>query len=295
MTAMDGIFAALLTPFAADETIDREATARLVDFQAQLGLDGLYVGGSSGEAMLQSREERGAYLADVAAAANGRMKLIAHVGAVATADVLALAEAAARAGYHAISAIPPFYYDFSRPEVLAHYRAVADASALPLIIYNFPARTAGFTLPELGELFAHQRIIGIKHTSSDMFMLERIRRQYPEIYVYNGYDEMALAGLAMGAQGAIGTTYNYLGDLFVQMRRDISAGRVDEARCLQKLANILIEVLIDVGVMPGSKGVLDIMGVPVGTSRRPFRQLTGQDRARLEAATAPILDWRRSR
>ncbi|WP_244606441.1 N-acetylneuraminate lyase [Arsenicitalea aurantiaca] len=270
-------------------------TRRLVDLQARQGIDGIYVGGSSGEAILQSREERAAYLADVAEAAAGRMKLIAHVGAVATADVLALSEAVAPAGYDAISAIPPFYYDFSRVEILAHYRAIADASALPLIVYNFPARTAGFTIAELGELFAHEKIIGIRHTSSDMFLLERIRRLYPDAYVYNGYDEMALSGFAMGAQGAIGTTYNYMGDLYVQLRRDVAEGRLDDARRLQGLANVLIEVLIAVGVMPGSKGVLDIMGVPMGHSRRPFRQLTTEDRALLEKAVGPILDWRKAR
>lgn len=295
MTAMDGIFAALLTPFTAAEAIDRGATARLVEFQVRQGIDGLYVGGSSGEAMLQSREERAGYLAEVAAANQGRLKLIAHVGAIATADVLALAESAEKGGYGAISAIPPFYYEFSRPEVLAHYLEIAERSALPLIVYNFPARTSGFTMAELGELLTHERIIGVKHTSGDMFLLERIRRLYPQALVYNGYDEMCLAGLAMGAQGAIGTTYNYMGDLFMQLRKDVAAGRLDDARRLQAMANVLIEVLIEVGVLPGSKAVLEIMGVPMGASRRPFRKITAAEVARLEAAVAPILDWRQSR
>lgn len=295
MTILDGIFAALLTPFAADESIDRQAIAGLVEFQVGQGIDGLYVGGSSGEAMMQSREERAGFLTDVAAANQGRLKLIAHVGAIATADALALADVAEQAGYQAISAIPPFYYDFSRAEVLAHYFEIVERSALPLIVYNFPARTSGFTFAELGQLLGHERIVGVKHTSSDMFQLERIRRQHPQALVYNGYDEMCLAGLAMGAHGAIGTTFNYMGDLFVQLRADFAAGRLDEARGLQAMANVLIEALIEVGVLPGSRTVLELMGVQVGQCRRPFRRTIAADATRLREALAPILRWREDR
>jgi N-acetylneuraminate lyase len=293
--ALDGIFSALLTPFDQDETIDRDAIGPLVDFQVRLGVAGLYVGGSSGEAMLQSLEERAPCLAEVASAAAGRLGLIAHVGTIATRDALALAEHAAKAGYHAISAIAPFYYDFSRPEVMAHYRAIADAASLPLIVYNFPARTAGFTLAELVELLSHPNIIGIKHTSSDMFHLERIRRAVPDALVYNGYDEMCLAGIATGAQGAIGTTYNFMGDLFVALREAVIAGRIDEARRLQAMANNVIEVLIAVGVMPGSKALLDMMGVACGPSRRPFRRIGAAEHERLRAAIEPVLQWRATR
>ncbi|WP_309082796.1 N-acetylneuraminate lyase [Chelativorans sp.] len=292
MTKLEGIFSALLTPFSEDESIDRRSIAPLIDFQVRLGVDGVYVGGSSGEAMLQSLEERAAYLSQVAEAAGGRLKLIAHVGTIATRDALSLAEAAAKTGYQAISAIPPFYYDFSRPEVMAHYRALADASGLPLIVYNFPARTSSFTLAELVELLSHSNIIGIKHTSSDMFQLERIRNAAPEAIVYNGYDEMCLAGLAMGAQGAIGTTYNFMGDVFVALRAAAAAGRLEEARKLQVMANRVVQVLIKVGVMPGSKALLEIMGVPCGHSRRPFRRIEPADTAALREAIAPIIAWR---
>ncbi|WP_342394641.1 N-acetylneuraminate lyase [Sinorhizobium numidicum] len=291
----EGIYSALLTPFSEDEAIDRQAIGPLLDFQVRLGVDGVYVGGSSGEAMLQSLEERAACLSDVAAAAEGRLKLIAHVGTIATRDALRLSEHAAKAGYQAISAIPPFYYDFSRPEVMAHYRELADASGLPLIVYNFPARTSGFTLPELVELLSHPNIIGIKHTSSDMFQLERIRHAVPEAIVYNGYDEMCLAGFAMGAQGAIGTTYNFMGDVFVTLRTCAAEGRIEEARRLQVMANRVIQVLIRVGVMPGSKALLGIMGVRCGTSRRPFRKIEASDLAVLREAIAPVLAWREDR
>lgn len=292
MTNLEGIFSALLTPFKDDETIDRAAIGPFVDFQVQQKIQGTYVGGSSGEAMLQSFQERSNALEWTADAAAGRLALIAHVGAIATADTIELAKVAGKNGYRAISAITPFYYGFSREEVMGHYRALADASTLPLIIYNFPARTAGFSTEELSSLLSHGNIIGIKHTSSDMYQLERLRKANPDALIYNGYDEMCLAGLASGAQGAIGTTYNFMGDLYVALRAHVLAGRIEDARKLQRMANDIIDVLITVGVMPGSKAALDVMGVHIGPSRRPFRKLHEAERARLERSLQPLLAWR---
>lgn len=295
MHSLTGIFSALLTPFDAHDGIDHEATASLVEFQVRQGLRGLYVGGSSGEAMLQSVPERSDYLGLVAEANAGRLALIAHVGAIATRDALVLAERAERVGYQAISAVTPFYYGFSRPEVMDHYTAIAEDSALPLIIYNFPAVTAGFSTAELCTLLTHPRIIGVKHTSTDLFALERLRRHAPDALIYNGYDEMCLAGLCMGAQGAIGTTYNFMGDLFVEVASLVARSRLPEAFALQQMANVVIEAIIDGGVMPSSKALLGIMGVPMGPSRRPFRLVEDSDRAKLLAAIRPVLDWRESR
>jgi N-acetylneuraminate lyase len=295
MSHLSGIYAALLTPFDAENRIDPVATEALLAFQVRQGIAGLYVGGSSGEAMAQSIPERADYLRLVAGMAGGKLRLIAHVGAVATDDVLTLAAVAADAGYDAVSAITPFYYPFSRGEVMAHYTEIADRSALPLVIYNFPAITAGFTLAELAGLLEHPKIIGVKHTSTDMYMLEKIKRRCPDALVYNGYDEMCLAGLVTGADGAIGTTYNFMGDLFVAIAGLVAAQRTEDARPLQVMANRVIDVLVEVGVMPGSKGIMDIMGVPMGDARRPFRRLTGADRDRLAASVQPILDWRATR
>ncbi len=295
MRSLSGIHAALLTPFDITGAIDPAATERLVAFQAGLGIAGLYVGGSSGEAMTQSVAERAVYLRHVAQLAGGRLRLIAHVGAVATDDVLSLAAVAADAGYDAISAITPFYYPFSRGEVMAHYTEVADSAALPLIIYNFPAITAGFSLAELATLLDHRNIIGVKHTSTDMYMLERIRRRCPDALIYNGYDEMCLAGLVSGADGAIGTTYNFMGDVFVEIERLVRAQQTGAALPLQVMANRVIDVLVEVGVMPGSKGLMEIMGVPMGHSRRPFRKLTPADRDRLAVVAQPVIEWRAAR
>lgn len=292
---LGGIHAALLTPFDKDDAIDWKSTEALVQFIIGQGVHGLYVSGSSGEAMLQSIDERADCLRHVAECARGKLKLIAHVGAVATRDVLKLADVAHASGYEAISAVTPYYYQFSRAEVMAHYRTIADKAALPLIIYNFPAITQAFSVAELADLLQHKNIIGVKHTSTDLFALERLRRHCPDALIYNGYDEMWLSGLSMGASGAIGTTYNLMGDVFVAIADLYQQAQTAQALELQKMANVIIEALIEVGVIPGCKVALDMMGVPVGLARQPFRRLNNDDRARLERALAPLLKWRESR
>ncbi|WP_292963732.1 dihydrodipicolinate synthase family protein [Novosphingobium sp. UBA1939] len=193
---------------------------------------------------------------------------------------------AAEAGYDAISAIPPFYYDFSRDELKAHYRALGGAVPLPLIVYNFGGRVGRLTNADLLELLDEPKVIGIKHTSQDLYLLERFKRHRPEAVIYNGFDEMCLAGLIMGADGAIGTTYNFMGDLFVRLAKAFAEGRIAEARALQVVANRVIDVLIEVGVFPGTKGILTLMGIDVGICREPFRALTDADRARLADCVA---------
>jgi N-acetylneuraminate lyase len=291
---LGGIHAALLTPFDKEGGIDLKSTEALVKFIISQGVHGLYVSGSSGEAMLQSIAERSDCLRHVAECGNDQLALIAHVGAVATRDVLSLAEVAHSSGYHAISAVTPYYYQFSRAEVLAHYHTIADNSALPLIIYNFPAITQAFSVTELSNLLQHKNIIGVKHTSTDLFALERLRRHCPDALIYNGYDEMFLAGISMGASGAIGTTYNLMGDLFVAIAKSFEQADGERALELQRMANVIIEALIEVGVIPGCKMALEMMGVSVGLARPPFRRLNNEDRARLEIALAPLLKWRES-
>lgn len=283
---LGGIISALVTPFAADGRLALDVVPALVEHQLAQGIAGFYVGGSTGEAFLQSVEERAAFLEAVAKATAGRCRLVAHVGAVATADALPLGRAAAEAGYDAISAIPPFYYDFSRDELKAHYRALGGAVPLPLIVYNFGGRVGRLTNADLLELLDEPKVIGIKHTSQDLYLLERFKRHRPEAVIYNGFDEMCLAGLIMGADGAIGTTYNFMGDLFVRLAKAFAEGRIAEARALQVVANRVIDVLIEVGVFPGTKGILTLMGIDVGICREPFRALTDADRARLADCVA---------
>lgn len=292
MTIARGIIPALVTPFDARDRVDERAVGALIDFLVKQGVDGIYVGGSTGEAVLQSAEERALCLRIVADATAGRLPLIAHVGAISTAEVIRLAEVATKCGYQAISAVPPYYYSFTRDEIFSHYQAIAEASSLPLVLYNFPAITKGLGTDDIIRLLGHPNIIGVKHTSSDFFALERMRQARPDAVIYNGSDEMCLAGFATGAQGAIGTTYNFMGDLFVALSGAAATGDLRAARRYQALANGIIVAIIELGVIPSTKAILGLMGIEVGTARRPFRHLSDNEIRRLSAVIAPLDQWR---
>jgi N-acetylneuraminate lyase len=278
-----GIVSAIITPYRADGAVNGDALDALVDFELGQGIDGFYVGGSTGEAFLQSTAERAEALQRVARRVEGRGILIAHVGSIGTADTIALGRIATEAGYQAISAIPPFYYDFSREELVAHYLALADAVPLPVIVYNFAGRTGKLGFADVLRLLDDPRIAGVKHTSQDLYQLERFKQYRPDAVIYNGFDEMCLGGLAMGADGAIGTTFNFMGRLFVDLRAAFQAGRMDEALALQRRANRVIDVLVAVGVFPATKGILKLRGLDCGECRAPFRRLDADDWRRLRA------------
>lgn len=285
-----GILSALVTPFTPDGALNEAVVPALVEFQLAQGIHGFYVGGSTGEAFLQSPEERVRFLRAAAKANAGRGALIAHVGAIATREVVAMGRVAADAGYDAVSAVPPFYYDFSATELTVHYKELADAVPLPVVVYNFGGKVPKLTTEVILRLLDDRRFAGVKHTSTDLYQLERFKAHRPDAAVFNGYDEMCLGGLAMGADGAIGTTYNVMGSLFVAIRTAFQAGRMAEALAMQRRANRVIDLLVEVGVFPGTKAMLRLLGQDVGACRPPFGPMPEGAEARLRACLDGLQD-----
>lgn len=172
-TQLRGVMAALLTPFNSEQMLDKESLRRLVQFNIEQGIDGLYVGGSTGEAFVQSLSEREQVMEIVAEEAKGKITLIAHVGCVSTAESQQLAMAAARVGFDAVSAVTPFYYPFSFEEHCDHYRAIIDsADGLPMVVYNIPALSGvKLTLDQINTLVTLPGVGALKQTSGDLFQM----------------------------------------------------------------------------------------------------------------------------
>lgn len=286
MADLNGFFAALPTPFGSDNAgIAEAALGDLVIRNLSSGLDGLYVGGSTGEAFLMTVEEREKVLRLASEAADGRGVLIAHVGDPNPAVSARLSRAAARAGYHAISAVPPFYYRYRIEEISAHYAWLAGQTDLPFLIYNFPELSGvKWTVGELKSLLDQPGIVGVKNTCGDLFAFEGLRRLAPDSVLLHGFDETLLAGLALGADGGIGSTYNVQAFRILALAKAHAKGRAREARTLQAEANDLIDTLKSVGVIPALKYLLTVMGIPMGSCRPPFGELSDVDRSKLDAA-----------
>jgi len=280
MRDLHGVFTALLTPFDTDSQINESALRQLVRLGMSQGVDGFYVGGSTAEAFLLTQAERRRILEIVTDETGGKAAIIAHIGSIATAEAIALTRHAESCGADAVSSVAPFYYPFRFDEIKGYYCDIMASTCLPMIVYNFP-NFSGVSLKaeQLAELVSHEQVIGVKHTSNDYFMMERLRALRPGLLVYNGFDEMFLAGLSMGAAGGIGSTYNFMAKRFVEIRRRFHANDMQGALEAQKAANDIIAVLIQVGVLPGEKAILAHMGIAAGHCRKPFLPLSEEQEA----------------
>lgn len=270
---LKGVMPALLTPFNDQQQLDTHSLRQLVRFNIAQGVDGLYVGGSTGEAFVQSSVERQEVLEIVAEEAKGKLTLIAHVGTVSTHESQQLARAASRFGYDAVSAVTPFYYPFSFEEHCDHYRGIIDsAEGLPMVVYNIPALSGvKLSLDQINTLVTLPGVGALKQTSGDLFQMEQIRRAHPDLVLYNGYDEIFASGLLAGADGGIGSTYNIMGWRYQGIVKALKEGDIATAQALQTKCNEVIDLLIKVGVFRGLKTVLHYMGViDVPLCRKPF-------------------------
>lgn len=279
MKNLKGIFPALLTPFTKDNRINEGSLEKLIQMNLQKGVDGFYVGGSTAEAFLLSFDERKSLLDIVTQMVKGKCALIAHIGCISTDQAIELAQYAEKVGVDVISSIPPFYYKFSLAEIKSYYFDIVNQVNLPMIIYNFPAFSGvSLDIDNVREFLADGRFIGVKHTSNDFYSLERFKQIDERVIVYNGFDEMFLAGLAMGADGGIGSTYNFMAEKFIKMKQLFEAGQIEKAREIQTEVNDIIKVLVKVGVFAGEKEILNLMGLDFGECRKPFRRLDEADR-----------------
>lgn len=290
MDKFKGLFSALLTPFNEDGSINFDSLEKLVEFNLQNGIDGFYVGGSTGEGLLLSPEERMQVFECVKKANKGRATLIAHVGTICTLDAIKMAKKAEELEYDAISAVAPYYYGFTLDAVLGYYNDIVNSTSLPMIIYNFP-NSGGFSLTKeiANKLFENEKFIGIKHTSGDMFTLNQFKTLDREIVVYNGFDETLLAGLSMGADGAIGSTYNFMGKKFKKIMNCFNSGEIETAKALQNEANEIICEMIKYGVFQSEKAILTEMGIDMGQCRPPFMPISDECRASMKKIAHKIM------
>lgn len=278
MNKYKGIFTALLTPFDKNNKVNEKELEKLIKFNVEKGVTGFYVGGSTAEAFLLSTDER-KQIMDVVKSTAPDKTLIAHIGSINELEATELGKHANRLSYDVVSSVAPFYYKFSFKEIKDYYFRLADASRLPMLVYHFPAFSGvNMGVREMSEFLSDDRFIGIKYTSNDFFTLEQCKANFPDKIVYNGFDEMFMAGLSMGADGGIGSTYNFMADKFVKIQKLFKENKIEEAQQVQKEANRIITILCKLGVMQAEKEVLNQLGFDFGACRPPFRTLDEQEK-----------------
>jgi len=290
MEKFKGIFPALLTPFDKNNKINEKALADLIEMNIKKGVKGFYVCGSTAEVFMLSSEERKYLYKFVKDVVGKRATLIAHVGAISTDEAIGYAQLAEKLEYDAVSAVAPFYYKFSFAEIKKYYFDIVNSVNLPMLIYNFPNFSGvNLTYDNIGEFLTDDRFIGVKHTSSDYFSMERFKNEYSNKVIYNGFDEMFLAGITMGADGGIGSTYNFMAEKFIKIQKLVGEENIKEAQKIQEEVNKIVVALIKVGVMQGEKAVLCEMGFDFGTARAPFIDCSKEAKDELIKIVMPLL------
>ena len=275
-----GIIPAFYACYDAKGKIDPEAVRALTRWFVEKGVKGLYVGGSSGECIYQSKEERKVVLENVMAEAKGKLTVIAHVACNNTADSQELAAHAESLGVDAIASIPPIYFHLP-PYAIAKYWNDISAAApnTDFIIYNIP-QLAGvsLTVPLLKEMLKNPRCIGVKNSSMPTQDIQMWRDE--GAIAFNGPDEQLISGLVMGATGGIGGTYGAMPELYLKLYECVKEGRLDTALEIQNdCCRIIYKLCSGHGNMYAMiKEVLRKMGCPdCGSVRAPLAELIESD------------------
>lgn len=277
-----GVIPAALSIFDENENLDLEATKEFTEFLLKFDIGGLYLTGSTGEGFLMSAEEREKSSQAVIEVAKGKVPVVVHIGDIGTKKSIDLAKAAEVAGATAISSVPPFYWRFNSEQIYNYYKDIAEAVDIPMVIYNVPL--AGMMSADMiKDLSQIENIKGVKYTNSDIYQIPAIKEACGEEFmVYGGADELASSNLLIGVDGIVGSFYNLIPDLFIQIKAAIDANEVKKAYDLQKNAVRIINYLVAGGNMvAGIKAVLREAGINAGYARRPFINFYGDDQAKL--------------
>ena len=275
-TDMRGIFSALLVSYNEDGSINEKGLREIIRHNIDnMKVDGLYVGGSTGENFMISTEEKKRIFEIAKDEAKDQIKLIAQVGSINVYESVELAKFATALGYDAISAVTPFYYKFSFNEIKDYYNTIINSVNNRLIIYSIPFLTGvDMTVEQFGELFENEKIIGVKFTAADFYLLERLRKAYPNHLIYAGFDEMMLPATVLGVDGAIGSTFNVNGIRARQIFDLAREGKIEEARQIQHVTNDLISEILSNGLYATLKELLKLSGVDAGYCRKPMALTT---------------------
>ena len=288
MIKLSGLIPAVFTPFDKNGAVNLPQIRPYADKLVTDGADGVFVCGSTGECTSMTVAERKSVLEAWVKAAAGRMRVIAHVGGTCQADCIELARHAAGQGVDAVGAIAPFYFKpASVEELVDFYKPIAAAVApIPFYTYHMPSVT-GVNLPMKEFLEKGSREIpnlnGIKFTSNNfMEMLECIRLEDGRFDILNGFDEMLLCGMAVGARGGVGSTYNYSLSTYRNLYDAFLAGDIERARVFQQESVDIVHVIIrHGGGVRGGKAIMNHLGIDCGDCRLPFAPYTESEMHRL--------------
>ena len=278
-----GVGTALVTPFAADDSIDFETLGCLIDRQIASEIPALVVCGTTGEPATMTEAEQDDLIGFTVERAAGRALVIAGVGGNDTKRVCRRAQTARNLGADAILAVTPYYNKTTQAGLIEHFTRVADAAEIPVVLYNVPSRTGLNLLPETAmRLSGHPMIVALKEANPDLRqMTEGARLLAGKMAVYCGNDEHSFSALALGADGVISVASNLVPEAVKAVTDRFFAGDIEGSRALQLQLNPLVDALfLEVSPIP-VKEALAAVGLGNGKTRPPLVAMGDLNREKL--------------
>jgi len=273
-TKFKGIFPAIITPFNSEGDVEFEYLRGVVQFQLEKGVHGFFVCGSAGEGPLMSTEQRKAVAEALIVEVGGRVPVIVHAGSTNTREAIELAKHAEQHGAAAVGVVAPFYFKPDPEGLIEHYKLIAEAVKIPVLVYNIPSRAGYNVTPEIiSRICSIQNVIGVKDSSGDLIQLRETIETAPKpITVINGADNLIYAALAIGVDGQISGIANIAPELLVQLYNAFKKGEYEKALDLQTKINAVKRAVDGPPIAP-LKAALELRGIRAGLPKRPLRPL----------------------
>ena len=282
-----GLIAAPHTPLTTEGAVDFDVLPRQIDALSKQGLSGVFVNGTTGEGLSLASSERKQILGRWMELAPSTLRIIAHVGHHSIAEATELARHAASSGVYGISTMGPSFFKPACAEQLVDFckPIAAAAPEVAFYYYHIPSMS-GVTvpMPEFLKLAASEipNLAGIKYTHSDLFEFQQCRAaQDGKFDILWGVDEALLGALAVGATGAVGSTYNYAAPIYLRMIEAFGRGDLPTARECSLSSVQLVELLIKYGVLAAGKALMSLHGADCGPPRPPLAPLSAEDKQSL--------------
>lgn len=282
-TKIEGILPALVTPFLPNGEVDVPSLRRYVLHLVGQGVHGLFVTGSYGSGPLMSPEERLQVARVVVETAEGRAKILFHIGFADTKTTISMAREATALEVDAVACVTPYYYRHTREAVLGHYRRIIDATKLPVLLYNNPKYAHYSATPDdLAEL-AEYGLAGVKDSSADMHLFTAMTQSVSrsDFSFVIGSQTQLVPAMRVGASGCVSGLSNAFPRFIIEIYDLCRQGDFERAAALQEKANVLRKLTGDGIPVPFYHAVMDMQGVSIGVPRLPFEPLGSAEVARI--------------
>lgn len=260
---------AMVTPFDANGAMDLDKAAELADHLVNKGLDGLVISGTTGESPTTFPNEKNELLRVVLDAVGDRAKVTAGVGTYDTAESVEFAKTAAQIGAHGLLVVTPYYSRPPQRGLVAHFQAVADATDLPVMVYDIPPRSVvPLELDTLLTLAEHPNIVAVKDAKGDLHQAQKVMAQ-TDLQYFSGEDALNLPWLSVGAAGFVSVIGHLVPERMAALLDAATAGDLATARKLSESMMPLVDAMVLVGGVTMVKTALRLQGLDVGDPRLP--------------------------